>query len=197
MFALKSFGLSQSGMSTMPMLKIERMFYCIVVITFTTCCLTIPTYIFIRENFPSPRYNLCMTRYFLFLKDLWLLGGPCDLVVIVCFNYFSNVSRNPFFIPSELVMRRVLALNRNSRESDENQMFLHLQNSFQNVPVISSLYMNKVNASKESCSIYPNIIDINFSNKYWQIFKNGSTTLHLYGAYFGKLIEIKKKYLCT
>ena len=131
---------------------------------------------------------------FQFLDDLWLLGtGHCTVIfshgettieyLTVCFN----VSRNPFFIPSELVMRRVMALKRNSRESNENQMFLHLQNSFQNVPVFSSLSMNKVNASKESCSIYPNILDINFSNKYWQIFKNGSSTLHLYGAYFGKL----------
>ena len=47
-------------MSTM-LLRIEQMFYFIVVITFLTLCLAIPTYMVIRENFiTSPRYNLCM-----------------------------------------------------------------------------------------------------------------------------------------
>ena len=76
-------------------------------------------------------------------------------------------------------MRRVMALNRNSGGSNENQMFLQLFNRFQNVPVVSSFNLNKdkrynkVKASKESCSIYPNILDISFRNKYWQIFENG------------------------
>ena len=43
------------------LLRIEQMFYFIVVITFLTLCLAIPTYMVIRENFiTSPRYNLCM-----------------------------------------------------------------------------------------------------------------------------------------
>ena len=195
------------------------MFYFIVVITFLTLCLAIPTYMVIRENFiTSPRYNLCM----IFMAPSGAQGVTIFVSPFVRFKFvqssksssfwlrlslensisqcpkdrqlsFSNVSRNPSFIPSEIVMRRDMALNRNSRGSNENQMFLHLLNRFQNVPVVRSFNLNKVKASKESCSIYPNILDINFSNKYWQIFKIGSSTLHLYGAYFGKFFRFCKR----
>ena len=43
------------------------------------------------------------------------------------------------------------------------------------------------NLTKTNCSIYPNTLDIKFSNKYWQIFSNNGSTFHLYGAYLGKM----------
>ena len=81
------------------------------------------------------------------------------------------------------------SLNRNLEESnDEAQKLIRLQNSFQNIPVLSSMQMMEAKASKKKgCSIYPQIIDIKFSNTYWQLFKNQSSTLYLYGAYFGKI----------
>ena len=43
----------------------------------------------------------------------------------------------------------------------------------------------------QSCSKYPNILNIEYRNKYWQIFKTydanntREATYHLYGAYLG------------
>ena len=93
-----------------------------------------------------------------------------------------------YLFPSELVIERIMALERNSGQSYENQMILQLQQRFKNVPIANTLNMNKVKASNNSgCSIYPNILDLKYSNIYWQIFKNHSSTFHLYGAYFGKI----------
>ena len=81
------------------------------------------------------------------------------------------------------------SVNRNLEESnDEIHKFIRLQNSFQNIPVLSSMQMKEAKASKkQGCSIYPKIIDIKFSNTYWQLFRNQSSTLYLYGAYFGMM----------
>ena len=192
------------------------MFYIIVAITFITLCLVIPTYMVIRDtSITSPRYNLCMifmapsgvegvtilVRLFVrplkFVQSLHHSGsGRFQEVSLRSYSSSSQgffLKKSLFYSFSAIVMRRDMALNRNSNGSNENQMFLHLLNRFQNVPVVSSfdlkIKLNKVKASKESCSIYPNILDINFRNKYWQIFENGSSTLHLYGAYFGKLFR--------
>ena len=71
--------------------------------------------------------------------------------------------------------------------NDEFQKLIRLQESFQNIPVLSSMQMKEAKASKKrGCSLYPEIIDIKFSNTYWQIFRNQSSTLYLYGAYLGK-----------
>ena len=75
-----------------------------------------------------------------------------------------------------------------SKQLMEKQKVLHLQRKFQNVP-LQSLKMKFVKTWKKppGCSIYPKILDINFSNTYWQIFKNQGSTFHLYGAYFGSI----------
>ena len=50
---------------------------------------------------------------------------------------------------------------------------------------------NLTSDEKQGCSQYPDILDIEYRNKYWQIFKtyNSSNireaTYHLYGAYLG------------
>ena len=69
-----------------------------------------------------------------------------------------------------------------SRESNKYQKIYHLQRKFQNVPVLS---LKMKNLKKQGCSLYPNILDINFSNTYWQIFKSHGSTFYLHGAYFG------------
>ena len=96
-----------------------------------------------------------------------------------------------YSFPSELVIKGIMALKKNnSGESYENQMFLHLQQRFKNVPIANTLNMNKVKvkaSNNSGCSIYPNILDLKYSNTYWQIFKNRSSTFHLYGAYFGQI----------
>ena len=77
-------------------------------------------------------------------------------------------------------------------------MLQKVQNHLPNVPVQGWLVMkNKTDGDSESdggCSVYPGILDIEYRNNYWQIFKISDhanvvrSTYHLYGAYFGKIL---------
>ena len=64
-----------------------------------------------------------------------------------------------------------------------------LQNRLPNLPVFSWLRMknmdNKDSADDSRCSIYPDIMNIEYSNKYWQIFKSENATFYLYSAILG------------
>ena len=77
-----------------------------------------------------------------------------------------------------------------SKEEEEYQKFLSLQDRIPNLPVLSGLLMKKVktsNKNEDGCSIYPDIFDLEYRNTYWQIFKSHGSTFHLYGAYFGEI----------
>ena len=77
-------------------------------------------------------------------------------------------------------------------------MLQKVQYHLPNVPVQGWLVMkNKTDGDSESdggCSVYPGILDIEYRNNYWQIFKISDfarvvrSTYHLYGAYFGKIL---------
>ena len=65
--------------------------------------------------------------------------------------------------------------------------FAILQDNLPNVPVLSWLAKeNTTIKNKPNCSIFPSILEIEYRNKYWQIFHSQDATYHLYGAYFGK-----------
>ena len=57
-------------------------------------------------------------------------------------------------------------------------------NNDQNIDVLSG-----ETSKYTSCSIYPDISKITFSNTYWQIFTNNGLIFHLYGAYFGRILK--------
>ena len=79
-----------------------------------------------------------------------------------------------------------------SKEEEEYEKLLSVQNRIHNLPVLSGLLMKKMKHSKHvGCSIYPEIFDLEYRNTYWQIFRTYGSTFHLYGAYFGKILEIK------
>ena len=72
-------------------------------------------------------------------------------------------------------------------------MLQKVQNHLPNVPVQGWLVMKNKTESDGGCSVYPGILDIEYRNNYWQIFKISDnakvvrSTYHLYGAYFGKI----------
>lgn len=61
-------------------------------------------------------------------------------------------------------------------------MFYDLQTRIHNLPVLSWL-KRKGSNYKFGCSTYPSILDIKYSNKYWQQFRYQESTFYLYGAY--------------
>ena len=75
------------------------------------------------------------------------------------------------------------------------KLFNGLQNRLPNIPVFGWLSMKKLTGDEDGCSRYPEITDLHYRNKYWQIFKFLDTnlsidvTFHLYGAYFGRIAK--------
>ena len=75
-------------------------------------------------------------------------------------------------------------------------MLQKVEDNLPNVPVQGWLMMmNRTDGDGDSdggCSVYPGILDIEYRNNYWQIFKIHDNeglvkaTYHLYSAYFGK-----------
>ena len=71
-------------------------------------------------------------------------------------------------------------------------MFQILQTRLPNLPVLSWLKIKNMKGSKKSgCSTYPSLLDIEYSNKYWQLFRFHDSTFHLYGAYLDNRTLIK------
>ena len=58
-----------------------------------------------------------------------------------------------------------------------------LQNRLPNLPVLSWLEMRNKAAA---CSTYPDILDIEYSNKYWQLYRSENAMFYLYSAILGK-----------
>ena len=70
--------------------------------------------------------------------------------------------------------------------------FRDLQDRLPNLPIFAWISMKDLKSDgNKSCSKYPNILNIEYRNKYWQIFKTydenntREATYHLYGAYLG------------
>ena len=68
-------------------------------------------------------------------------------------------------------------------------MYNDLQGRLPNLPVFGWLSNKDLkDVELAGCSSYPEITDLYYRNKYWQIFefldKNLEVTFHLYGAYF-------------
>ena len=78
-----------------------------------------------------------------------------------------------------------------TKEEEEYEKFLIVQDRIPNLPVLSGFERKNIKPSKHiGCSIYPEIFDLQYRNTFWQIFKFYGSTFHLYGAYFGQIIEI-------
>ena len=70
--------------------------------------------------------------------------------------------------------------------------FEDIQDRLPNLPILGwQIMKNLTSDEKQGCSQYPDILDIEYRNKYWQIFKTyyssniREATYHLYGAYLG------------
>ena len=79
--------------------------------------------------------------------------------------------------------QNVFVVESEFEENDEERlkMFRDLESRIPNLPVKSWLTMKNLTKSKKSgCSIYPSILDIEYQNKYWQLFRFQNSTFHLY-----------------
>ena len=86
-----------------------------------------------------------------------------------------------------------IKFNKHNAQSEKLQTkFEDLQARLPNLPIFGWLSMKNLKRDgNKSCSRYPDILNIEYRNKYWQIFKTyganntREATYHLYGAYLG------------
>lgn len=64
----------------------------------------------------------------------------------------------------------------------EDDFFIHLQTMLPNIPILH-WWTNKNKKVSEDCWKIPNILDLHYSNKYWQVKESSNGTFYLYAAY--------------
>ena len=80
-------------------------------------------------------------------------------------------------------------LNRTFRNTED--LYLKFQTMFPNIPVLHwREYKDKKVSDK--CWKIPNILDLHYSNKYWQEKRTRNGTFYLYAAYYDvrKVLEV-------
>ena len=71
-----------------------------------------------------------------------------------------------------------------SPKLSEADLVKKMQPQMPNLPIVYWQENKKKKANKNaSCTKYPDIYDLHFNNKYWQVTETSNGTFHLYGAY--------------
>ena len=78
-------------------------------------------------------------------------------------------------------------------DRDSYEYFLSLQERLPNYPVVDWFMMRSIRQNKSGCSKYPDLLDVEYSNRYWQLYKshNKKETFFLYGAYLDNRKALK------
>ena len=128
----------------------------------------------------SPIY-LCDSCYKMILQRKYLL-----LTFIACILLISLPVRDLDFKNSEALSKEEIILTEEVRPVNDvqNEDIVKFQREafHPNVPPKSSDLLKVPNA----CYTYPDALDIQFNNLYWQQFQTQRETFYLYGAYLGR-----------
>ena len=98
-------------------------------------------------------------------------------------------------VPDQNQQTNDLGLSKRSEKENEGMknlmIFQGLQSRIPNLPALSWLAMKNITRHKTSgCSSYPSVFDIEYRNKYWQMFSCQDSTFHLYGAYLDNRTQL-------
>ena len=68
-------------------------------------------------------------------------------------------------------------------QAGTEEFFTNLQEMWPNIPILQ-WWKNKNRKVSDSCWKIPNILDLHYSNKYWQVKRTTNGTFYLYSAYY-------------
>ena len=68
-------------------------------------------------------------------------------------------------------------------QTGTEKFFIQLQEMWPNIPILQ-WWKNKDRKVSDNCWKIPNILDLHYSNTYWQVKKTSEGLFHLYAAYF-------------
>ena len=90
-------------------------------------------------------------------------------------------------VPSMLYVALILSLKFTYRFQDiqvgTEEFFTNLQEMWPNIPILH-WWKNKDRKVSDNCWKIPNILDLHYSNKYWQVKRTTDGTFYLYAAYY-------------
>ena len=118
------------------------------------------------------------------------------ILVILFVVVFSLIAINPTVsnrvmkvfvtsksLPTVSTFVEILKLKSSDHQPSIPPVLEDLQIRLPNLPVLSWLEMRNKAAE---CSTYPDILDIEYSNKYWQLYRSENSMFYLYSAILGK-----------
>ena len=68
-------------------------------------------------------------------------------------------------------------------QAGTEEFFTKLQEMWPNIPILQ-WWKNKNRKVSDSCWKIPNILNLHYSNKYWQVKRTTNGTFYLYSAYY-------------
>ena len=114
-------------------------------------------------------------------KYLLLTFIACILLISLCVRDidFKNGEASS---KEEIVLTEAVRPDNDLQNEDEDIVKIQREAFHPNVPPKSSDLLKVPNA----CYTYPDALDIQFNNLYWQQFQTQRETFYLYGAYLGR-----------
>ena len=89
----------------------------------------------------------------------------------------SSKSLNPLGFINHMIYRFQVI------KAGTEEFFTNLQEMWPNIPILH-WWNNKDRKVSDNCWKIPNILDLHYSNKYWQVKKTSEGTIYLYAAYY-------------
>ena len=68
-------------------------------------------------------------------------------------------------------------------QTGTEKFFIQLQEMWPNIPILQ-WWKNKDRKVSDNCWKIPNILDLHYSNQYWQVKRTSDVTFYLYAAYY-------------
>ena len=68
-------------------------------------------------------------------------------------------------------------------QTGTEKFFIQLQEMWPNIPILQ-WWKNKDRKVSHNCWKIPNILDLHYSNQYWQVKRTSDVTFYLYAAYY-------------
>ena len=120
-------------------------------------------------------------------KYLLLTFIACILLISLCVRDidFKNGEASS---KEEIVLTEAVRPDNDLQNEDEDIVKIQREAFHPNVPPKSSDLLKVPNA----CYTYPDALDIQFNNLYWQQFQTQKETFYLYGAYLGRNTNLLK-----
>ena len=120
---------------------------------------------------------------FCVILNYWLLFlSLADKISMIISSQGITLAVQSYLEQNTKYSGNISAIER-SLDLGDDEFFIHLQATWPNLPVLH-WKNNKDKKVSNKCFKIPNILDLHYSNKYWQVKQTSDGTFYLYAAYY-------------